>query len=352
MNRAQRYLWRACVTAAFAGQSMLAQIIIQKADFQKIFTAHATLKFSSDTSKQVNVGKTGGPNVYDFSALTFTDTSTQMLYLSSEVPFLATRFDPSSLFWTNSFPHVDGNPVMYFGSSTFESLGEVTITDTSQEVRYHIPHEIIGQLPVTYNQSWGTTGAGLGPDTLFVNGLLRNTSSGWNSAESTFVDGYGTLILLGQSHQCVRLRQVEVNSYTHKGFSYFTKDGIVLLVDSQKDQNDTGKVAVQNINVIAATTVTGVKKADAVPEEFALEQNYPNPFNPTTTIQFSIRKSSIVNLKIFDLLGREVATLVDGEMNIGAHEISFDASRFASGIYFYRLQAGNFTATKKLVFIK
>jgi len=90
----------------------------------------------------------------------------------------------------------------------------------------------------------------------------------------------------------------------------------------------------------------------ALPKVFSLHQNYPNPFNPTTTIQFSIAKSSMVNLKIFDLLGREVETLVDGPMEAGTHEVTFDATRFASGIYFYRLKAGSFTATKRLVLLK
>lgn len=99
---------------------------------------------------------------------------------------------------------------------------------------------------------------------------------------------------------------------------------------------------------------TGVENAwnSSQPDDFKLEQNYPNPFNPTTAIQFSVAKLSIVDLKIFDLGGREVETLVDGPMEAGAHQVTFDASRFASGIYFYRLQAGSFTATKKFVLLK
>ena len=342
----------ALLSTLVIAESVQAQITIQKTDFQKIFAPQAILKFHSDTSKQVNVGKTGGPNVYDFSALTFTDTVTQYVHQSSEVPFLATRFDASSFFWTNSYPHADGAPVAVFGTTTFESLGEVTITDTSQEMKYHVPHEIIGQFPFSYNQSWGTTGAGLGTDSVWINGILKNASGGWNSAESTFVDGYGTLILLGQSHQCLRIRQVEPNSYTHKGFSYFTKDGIALLIDSDKSQNDTGKVAVQGINIIAATTVTAVNEPDATPREFELEQNYPNPFNPTTAISYQLSAVSKVTLKVYDVLGREVATLVDGEMNAGMHEVTFDASRLASGIYLYQVRAGAFTATRKLLLLK
>ena len=77
-----------------------------------------------------------------------------------------------------------------------------------------------------------------------------------------------------------------------------------------------------------------------------------NPFYATTTIRFSIAKLSIVDLKIYDLLGREVETLVHGEMNAGLHEVTFDATKFASGVYFYRLQAGSFVDTKKLILLK
>jgi hypothetical protein len=90
----------------------------------------------------------------------------------------------------------------------------------------------------------------------------------------------------------------------------------------------------------------------AVPKEYALSQNYPNPFNPMTKIQYSIPKLSIVNLKIFDIMGREVTTLVSETMEAGSYEAVFNASKFASGIYFYRLQTGSFSSVKKLILMK
>jgi len=93
------------------------------------------------------------------------------------------------------------------------------------------------------------------------------------------------------------------------------------------------------------------EKAD-IPDEFALEQNYPNPFNPTTTLRFSIPYSAFVILKVYDLLGREVATLVNEVRVPGSHEVMWDARGMSSGVYFYRLAAGEFVATKKLLFTK
>lgn len=89
-----------------------------------------------------------------------------------------------------------------------------------------------------------------------------------------------------------------------------------------------------------------------VPEEFQLQQNYPNPFNPTTTIEFALPKQSNVTLKLFDILGREVATLVDAELESGVHKINFDGQDLASGIYFYRIHADGFLKTKKLMLLK
>jgi hypothetical protein len=88
------------------------------------------------------------------------------------------------------------------------------------------------------------------------------------------------------------------------------------------------------------------------PTSFALDQNYPNPFNPTTTIRFKVPSSTFVSLKVYDILGREVATLVDGMQQAGSHEVRFHADNLSSEVYFCRMNAGEFTATTKLLLAK
>lgn len=88
------------------------------------------------------------------------------------------------------------------------------------------------------------------------------------------------------------------------------------------------------------------------PKEFKLEQNFPNPFNPTTTIQYQIPKNARVTLKVYDILGSEVATLVNEEQEAGYKEVKFDATNIASGMYIYRLQAGEYASVKKMLMIK
>jgi hypothetical protein len=99
--------------------------------------------------------------------------------------------------------------------------------------------------------------------------------------------------------------------------------------------------------------ITGVGIGENnVPFRFALEQNYPNPFNPSTMISYQILASGHVTLKVYDVLGREVGTLVDEVMRPGKYEATLDAGSLSSGVYFYRLRAGSFNATKKLLLLK
>ncbi|MBM2839933.1 MAG: 5'-Nucleotidase domain protein [Bacteroidetes bacterium] len=99
---------------------------------------------------------------------------------------------------------------------------------------------------------------------------------------------------------------------------------------------------------------TGVKEhtQTALPASFQLLQNYPNPFNPTTAIGFQLTANSFVSLKVFDLLSREIATLVEKEMQPGMHAVSWDATGFSSGVYLYRMRSGSFTQTRKLVLMR
>jgi len=90
----------------------------------------------------------------------------------------------------------------------------------------------------------------------------------------------------------------------------------------------------------------------AAPTKFSLEQNYPNPFNPSTTIKYSIKKNDLVTLKVYDILGKEVAALINENQEAGNYSVKFNASNLPSGIYFYRLKSGSFSSTKKLILLK
>ena len=103
---------------------------------------------------------------------------------------------------------------------------------------------------------------------------------------------------------------------------------------------------------VPRSVVTSVENFDQLPVRFSLQQNFPNPFNPETAIRYSLAKSENVKLAVYDLLGREVTVLINEKQYAGHHEISFDARNLASGVYFYRLSAGSFVDTKRMLVVK
>jgi hypothetical protein len=106
---------------------------------------------------------------------------------------------------------------------------------------------------------------------------------------------------------------------------------------------DNMRVTPSTVNTISENELPGM---------FVLKQNYPNPFNPSTTISYQLRAKSLVTLKVFDLLGKEVATLVNNVEQPGSKSVNFNANNLVSGVYYYRLQAGNFILTRKFVLLK
>jgi Secretion system C-terminal sorting domain len=103
-------------------------------------------------------------------------------------------------------------------------------------------------------------------------------------------------------------------------------------------------------NPVVTSVTNGLQ--NTLPKDYNLSQNYPNPFNPTTIINFSVLKSGMVTIKVYDVLGREVTILVNENKSAGNYRVQFNASKLVSGIYFYRMESGSFSQTKKLLLIK
>ena len=135
-------------------------------------------------------------------------------------------------------------------------------------------------------------------------------------------------------------------------------------VNTDLTSTDIFSLAASNTDLYCATRFGGVwhrplseisavrMQRDENPKNFSLEQNYPNPFNPTTSIKYSIPKETFVTLKVFSILGKEITTLVHERKGAGNYSVNFNGDNLPSGIYFYRMQAGNFVSTKKFVLLK
>lgn len=115
----------------------------------------------------------------------------------------------------------------------------------------------------------------------------------------------------------------------------------------------TGMVYVKDVGLLnTVATTTGIISSDIIVKKFELFNNYPNPFNPSTTIRYDVAKESKVQIIIYDILGREVTTLINERKPMGSYEIVFDGSRFTSGVYFFKMTAGDYVKTQKMVLVK
>jgi len=132
--------------------------------------------------------------------------------------------------------------------------------------------------------------------------------------------------------------------------------GYIIMIDTLTGAGTalgpTGYPGISGLSYVPAPTSIDSDMPAGIPNFYALRQNYPNPFNPTTHIKYSISRRQFVFLKVYDALGKEIAVLVNEQKQAGEYEVEFDGSRLASGLYFYRIQAGKFTQMKKMVLIK
>lgn len=171
-----------------------------------------------------------------------------------------------------------------------------------------------------------------------------------------------TVYIKGQSHSHIfqagdRIRVVVTNLDTAPPDSTFLATNpfvLPVLINSTNTMHLSNLMYLDlPVKTTAGNQVLAIKDEEVTqPYAFSLRQNYPNPFNPSTTIDFSIPNSSKVELKVYDLLGREVATLVNEYKQAGNYSVQFNALSLASGVYFYKIASGNFQDVKKMILIK
>ncbi len=177
----------------------------------------------------------------------------------------------------------------------------------------------------------------------------------WNPPAPVYLDGQTGLLhskyMLIDADLPSSNPIVETGSYNYSTAATTGNDENMLMIYDSLVANQYYQEFVKRYTQAGGTI--GIDKISSeIPEGFILSQNYPNPFNPRTTINYSIPKSNLVSLKVFDVLGREVVTLVNEFQATGTYEVSFDAGNISSGIYFYKLSTEGFTDTKRMVLIK
>ncbi|MBE2216552.1 MAG: T9SS type A sorting domain-containing protein, partial [Ignavibacteria bacterium] len=174
-----------------------------------------------------------------------------------------------------------------------------------------------------------------------------------SSVANTFGDGYsdsGSTVQFG-----VLSRNIIFNG-TPYSFRGWTGNGTGSYTSSDSTGNDTAvSVLIRNPIVETArwTIPIGIQNISSeLPTEYKLHQNFPNPFNPVTNINFDIIKQGVVKITVYDLLGREVETIVNQDMSPGRYRLDFNAANYASGMYLYRIETGDFSDVKKMLIVK
>ncbi len=170
---------------------------------------------------------------------------------------------------------------------------------------------------------------------------------------SLAIDGKGSVWLTDYSNGLLAFNGGKWTSYTTSNSGLPDNSAFCIAFDSKGNKwigTNNGLAVFNEGGIVAVRPPT--PQEQSLPRHFALSQNYPNPFNPTTTIRYELSANCFVSVKVYDILGREVKTLVSEVKKIGSYEVQFDASGLASGVYFYRIKAGNFTKTMKLMLVK
>jgi hypothetical protein len=214
------------------------------------------------------------------------------------------------------------------------------------------PADVTYKLPSTLGTSWTSVYTETQTVTLLGTVFSQTVT---NHNVSYVVDAYGPMKMPGGAmYDALRIRkQDRRSSSTIAGYIFLARNGASVQVGTVDTLPPaSGVAALNSVQWSGPTLPLAVQVDQSIPAEYTLRQNYPNPFNPTTTIRFGLPERSTVTIKVFNLLGGEVATVVDGIFDAGERAVEFDADNLASGVYVYRLQAGTFTQTRKMVVMR
>ena len=354
----------ALFTVLLSCAATLAQITITSADASSINTVGNVLTNHIDSlTTSVDIGSPGETS-WDFSALNSQFTNTFTSLVPAATPYISDFPTANVVF---SYDEIIDATVANGWQYTTQNSGNYLLNgvviksdfDTDEYLikAVYSPAQVFYLLPFTYNSQWNSSFT-INNTSYFNGSPLFNTIA--NHTETVVVDAWGNMTMPGGAVlQALRVRSDDIYTSPSPPFykrvisySFITKSGAkvdVSAVDTTAPNN--GIIFTEGVSW-RSTGIVGIENEDQIPTEYSLSQNYPNPFNPSTTINFTLPSSEFVTLKIYDLLGREVAALVNEEKSAGSYDINFNAFQLSSGIYFYNLQAGSYTEMKKLTLIK
>ena len=361
MNRLRTCLLTVCAVAAFTSQAF-AQVTVTAADVTSDFAVGNIKSNQYDsTVTSLNIGSPGSSS-WDFSGLhrssgvTLTSVAVQGTPFASHFPAATFALQTNVLY--QGIPAVAyiyfqlGANLLDLGQGAGVQSGAATVVATNT------PSQVLYALPATYGTTWTTSY--LDTTIISLDGVPM-TGSGVRHVTSFVVDAYGSMTIPGGTvHQTLRIRKVDSTFTTPAGtaakvvgYIYLAKDGTLVQMNAAGEgAADSGTISIAHPVSWQSAVATSIGVAPSVSLAYSLGQNYPNPFNPSTEIPYSLPGNAHVTLAVFNILGQQVATLVDENQVAGKYTARFDGSSLASGLYFYRLQAGSFLQTRRLLLLR
>ena len=337
---------------------MYSQVSISQSDIMKIFTPGTPLYFIPGESGQINIGNMNGPNIYDFTFVNMQNMFPALNYGVNQIPALAARYPAAAHTMGEGVQNIVENPVFLTTADSFYIIGDATVESEYRFIHY-MPYELFAKFPILFNPPSSSFSQWISVyDTTYNLSWQVISTDFYQTIVDVTIDGYGTLKLPGYDLECLRMKR-DYSWFQFKEFIYITREGVMLVVGNVPSSAPNTGLVNGDYHILLAESFVSVEEESNIPVEFKLEQNYPNPFNPTTVISYQLPVSSNVTLKVYDLLGNDVATLVDEYKPAGSYEVEFHATssfrlvrNLASGIYFYQLKVGSLIQTKKMLLIR
>lgn len=334
--------------------SVWAQITITDQDMLGLIGRTHTYEYLDDDNLGVNVGAPGGPQTWDFTMPSASKRVVQERYLAPRDTPHHQEFPAANLAAMTANLASDTVTVYLYVQVTperFNVLGGAVETPNTLNILKYKSSSTQPRFPITYGKSW---------QSILVTELSLNGIFIYDSTSTQFTaDAWGTARVPLGDIGCLRVRVTEVryqlaflagqlitsDTTRSNSYSWYSKHN--------NDIASTGADFKRLVSASPATNVGDEPGLTGLPDRFELQQNYPNPFNPATRIGFALPADENVTIKIYDLFGREIATLLNGDFRAaGTHSVNFDARELPSGVYFYHMRAGSYTAMRKMLLVQ
>ncbi len=355
------------VLAMISIASAFAQITITAADFTSQLTVGNRLINRADTlTTSANIGTPGTTaNTWNFAALNTHRLDTVTSVNPNTTPYIGQFPGTTHTFQTVvTLSGIRGTVFQYLRLQTdlfskgAMGSGEVLPGVIATLRLRNVPDETVFQFPMTLNTTWTSTHAEstiialpppFPPQISIANHVITHT-----------VDAHGSIILPGTAgtHQALRIRNDRrttsgTGSSRAISYTFIARNGATVQVAAADTlQPNSGTITILRGATWSGPITTEVRMSNAVPSEFALMQNYPNPFNPSTRITYQVAREGFVSIKVFNLVGQEVATLVGETKSPGTYALDWSADDIPSGAYFYKMQSAGFTSTRRMLILK